>query len=144
MAIPATAFSSGTPASIRARELAHTEAMPGDFSVAYFDPAGGAVGRVPPDATAFPHRKARFGFHCLAGWSDPSDDEQCQAWARGVHEGLAPLATGGVYVNLLGHDQGPDSVQAAYGPNLDRLAQVKGIYDPENLFRHTHNVPPAE
>jgi FAD/FMN-containing dehydrogenase len=55
---------------------------------------------------------------------------------------VAPAATGGVYVNLLGADEA-DRVASAYGTNYDRLARVKDTYDPDNLFRSNHNVAPA-
>ena len=47
-----------------------------------------------------------------------------------------------MYVNFLTADEG-DRVRAAYGPNYDRLAQVKRRYDPDNLFRMNQNITPA-
>ena len=53
---------------------------------------------------------------------------------------LAP----GRWLNYLGDDQGDDAVRGAYGPNYQRLAEIKRQYDPENVFRHNHNIPPAD
>lgn len=123
--------------------MEHVESMPGPFSVAYFGPLGGAAARVEPSATAFPHRDADLGIHILGGWTDPADDERCIDWVRSFHAAMVPHATGGVYVNLLAPDAGPDRVRAAYGPNHGRLRQIKAEYDPENLFRVNHNITPA-
>jgi FAD/FMN-containing dehydrogenase len=57
---------------------------------------------------------------------------------------MQPFSPGSVYVNFLGvGDEGEDRVRAAYGPNYTRLAQVKAVYDPTNLFRLNHNIKPA-
>jgi FAD/FMN-containing dehydrogenase len=117
-------------------------ALPGAFTLSYIGPGGGgAVGRVDPAATAFPHRTAPFEYHILAGWTEPARDAEVTAWARGFHESMAPFSTGGVYVNLLGTDEG-HRVKAAYGGNYDRLVEIKRRWDPENLFRTNHNIPP--
>ena len=58
------------------------------------------------------------------------------------HEALTPFSTGGVYVNVLGTGE-ESRVPAAYGENYARLAQLKRQWDPENLFRMNHNIPPA-
>jgi FAD/FMN-containing dehydrogenase len=116
-------------------------AQTGELTVTYIGAGGGAVARVAPDVTAFPHRKAPFAFHIMAGWLDPAQDEAVTSWARGFHERMAPFGTGGVYVNVLGTDES-HRVKAAYGRNFDRLAEIKRRWDPENLFRLNHNVPP--
>ena len=120
----------------------HVDPLPGPFSMVYFEPMGGAIGRVDPSATAFPHREAAYGFHILTGWSDPDQDAEIMDWTRDVHAAMTPYANGGVYVNLLGSDEAP-RVASAYGPNQGRLARLKAQYDPNNLFRENHNVEPA-
>ena len=45
-------------------------------------------------------------------------------------------------VEYLGDDQGSDAIRSAYGPNLDRLVEVKRRYDPENVFHLNHNIAP--
>lgn len=120
----------------------HAESLAGPFTMAYFEPFGGAIGRIAPDATAFPHRHAAHGLHILPGWTDPADDAALISWARDFHRAMAPHATGGGYVNLLAGDEA-DLVQTAWGTNSERLARLKAQYDPENLFRVNHNIPSA-
>jgi FAD/FMN-containing dehydrogenase len=56
---------------------------------------------------------------------------------------LHPYSAGGAYINFLRDGEGSDRVHAAFGPNYDRLAQVKARYDPTNLFHINQNIPPA-
>jgi FAD/FMN-containing dehydrogenase len=120
----------------------HVDPLPGPFSSVYFEPMGGAIRQVDSTATAFPHREAAYGFHILTGWSEPERDNAIMEWTRDFHTAMTPYATGGVYMNLLGADE-DDRVPSAYGTNYDRLAQIKGAWDPENFFRMNHNVEPA-
>jgi FAD/FMN-containing dehydrogenase len=115
--------------------------MPGDMSMVFFEPLGGAVNRVDPGASAFPHRSAMFTFGVQAGWLDPADDEVCIAWARDLHARTARFATDGVYSNYLDRDE-DDLVRAAYGTNADRLQAVKARYDPSNRFNANVNILP--
>lgn len=116
--------------------------LPGDFTSAYFDAGGGAIGRVDPAATAYPHRDAPYAFHIMAGWIDAGQDETVTRWVREFHDALTPFSTGGVYVNVLGSGE-EDRVRAAYGDNYDRLVEIKHKWDPENLFRMNHNIDPS-
>lgn len=118
------------------------EPFPGPFTMAYLEPMGGAIGRVGAEETAFPHREALYGFHVLAGWTDPEADDEHMAWVRSFHEAMAPFSTGGVYVNLVSEDE-HDRVRGAYGDNHERLAEVKARWDPENLFRAHPPIEPA-
>jgi FAD/FMN-containing dehydrogenase len=104
---------------------------------------GGAVNRVPVDATAYPHRDVQFVVNVHARWREPSQDQACIAWARQLFDALAPHATGGVYVNFMPEDEMQRVASGAYGPNHARLAKLKGRYDPKNLFRLNHNIRPA-
>ena len=108
----------------------------------FFGALGGATTRPAPDSAAYPHRDAMFVMNSTADGKTPADDERCIAWARDFFKASAPFASGGVYVNFLTADEA-DRVRAAYGPNYDRLAQVKRKYDPENLFRMNQNIRPA-
>jgi FAD/FMN-containing dehydrogenase len=120
----------------------HVDPLPGPFSMVYFEPMGGAIERVDTSATAFPHRDAAYGFHILTGWAEPEKDDAIMAWTRDLHAAMAPHASGGVYVNLLGEDE-PERTSAAYGSNAERLARIKAEWDPENVFRMNHNIEPA-
>ena len=104
---------------------------------------GGAINRVPVEATAYPHRNVEFVMNVHTRWSRPAEDASCIAWARGLYEAASPFATGGVYVNFMPEDEAQRVRTGAYGPNYDRLAKVKTKYDPRNLFRLNQNVAPA-
>jgi FAD/FMN-containing dehydrogenase len=115
--------------------------LPGPYSNVFLEPLGGAVARVEPSATAFPHRGARFGIGISSGWQDAAEDERAIAWTRALHEDLIPYASGGVYTNYLDRDDG-DRVGSAYGMNLERLQAVKATYDPEGHFRGNAEIVP--
>jgi FAD/FMN-containing dehydrogenase len=103
---------------------------------------GGAMARVPVEATAFAHRHSRIMANVAAFYEGPADRDRRQAW---VDDAAAALQQGdeGAYVNFLG-DEGPERVRRAYpGSTWDRLVEVKRRYDPDNLFRRNHNIPPA-
>jgi FAD/FMN-containing dehydrogenase len=105
---------------------------------------GGAFGRVPEDATAFPDRSAGFWLNIYGFWSDAADDDARTAWVKGFSDAVRPHALPGQYVNFLGFDEGDPRRKAleAYGPaKLERLMSVKRRYDPENRFRLNHNIP---
>jgi FAD/FMN-containing dehydrogenase len=102
---------------------------------------GGAMDRVPNDATAFAHRQRRIMLN-VAARHDPADPRsEHTAWVRRLASELAGDADG-AYVGLLG-DEGDARVRAAYpGATWDRLSAVKATYDPDNVFRLNQNVPP--
>jgi hypothetical protein len=104
---------------------------------------GGAAGRVPADASAFPHRGAPYVMNLMSRWQDPAQDDECLAWGRDVYAALEEHTTGGAYINFLG-DEGQDRVRAAYGDEAyARLAAIKATYDPDNVFHRNQNIAPA-
>lgn len=105
-------------------------------------PWGGAVARG-ADRWPLPHRKAAWVVHPFGVWEDAADDERGIAWARNACADLKPWSTGAVYLNFIG-DEGHDRVVAGFGQeNYDRLARVKGEFDPGNVFHLNHNILPA-
>ena len=109
---------------------------------------GGAFGRVPPADTPFPNRSARYWLNIYGFWTEQADDANRIAFVRGFAADMEPLASGGRYVNFLGaEDDRADPRSAAlavFGPEkLRRLADVKRRYDPDNVFRLNHNIPPG-
>jgi FAD/FMN-containing dehydrogenase len=103
---------------------------------------GGAMARVPVDATAFAHRRSRLMLNVAALYQDPEERPVHEAW---VNQLSARLEQGdpGAYVGFLA-DEGEERVRAAYpAATWDRLAAVKRRYDPDNLFRLNQNIPPA-
>jgi FAD/FMN-containing dehydrogenase len=107
---------------------------------------GGAFGAVPEDATAFPSRAAAYWLNIYGFWPDAADDVARTAWVKGLSDAMRPHAMEGQYLNFLGHDDADAQRKAlaVYGPaKLDRLREVKRRYDPANLFRINHNIPPT-
>jgi hypothetical protein len=103
---------------------------------------GGAMARVPVDATAYAHRKSRIMANVASFFDGSEDRPRRRQWV----DELAGAMRGpdrGAYVGFMG-DEGPERVRAAYpGATWDRLAAIKARYDPTNLFRLNQNVPPA-
>jgi hypothetical protein len=79
--------------------------MAGPLTAAYFDPLGGAVGRVDRRSTPYGGRGTSYGFHIIAGWMDPAEDEAVIGWATEFSDAMAADATGSVYVNLIADDE---------------------------------------
>jgi FAD/FMN-containing dehydrogenase len=122
--------------------VAHLEASTAPLAVAQLRVLGGAMARVPADATAFAHRGRRIMAAVGAVYERREDKPQHDAWVESL---AAALRRGdpGVYVNFLG-DEGPERVREAYpGRTWDRLVEVKRRYDPTNLFRLNQNIPPG-
>jgi hypothetical protein len=118
------------------------EASDASMRVAQIRVLGGAIARVPADATAFAHRASRILVNIAAFYEGPDDQAVREAW---VTDFVTDLDQGdrGAYVNFLA-DEGDARVRAAYpGSTWDRLVAVKTRYDPTNLFRLNQNIPPS-
>jgi hypothetical protein len=103
---------------------------------------GGAVSRVPDDATAFRGRSTGFTFNINGNSLTADGFEDQRQWARDYWSALAPFHTG-VYVNFL-MEEGESRVRQAYGDRkYERLTTLKRTYDPTNFFRLNQNIPPA-
>jgi hypothetical protein len=103
---------------------------------------GGAMARVPVEATAFAHRRSRIMVNLAAFYNGPDDRVRRDAW---VADFAAALYQGdsGAYVNFI-NDEGPARVRDSYpGATWERLRAIKARYDPTNLFRLNYNIPPA-
>ena len=122
--------------------LEHLGTSTAMMGVAQLRTLGGAMARVPADATAFAHRQSRIMVNVAALYERPDEvavhGPWVEAFAAALHQG-----DDGAYVNFLG-DEGEARVRAAYpGSTWDRLRQIKAGYDPTNLFRLNQNIPPA-
>jgi hypothetical protein len=120
----------------------HLLASTAPFAVAQLRVLGGAVARVPAEATAYAHRQRGIMATLGAVYERAAESPLHEAW---VNDFATALRRGdaGVYVNFLG-DEGEARVHDAYpGSTWDRLAAIKARYDPTNLFRRNQNIPPA-
>jgi hypothetical protein len=104
---------------------------------------GGAVARVPAEATAYAHRDSRIMVNVAAMYQNPEERPKHAAWVEGLADELRQ-ENQGAYVGFLA-DEGEERVRAAYpGSTWDRLREVKREYDPDNVFRLNQNIPPAD
>ncbi len=103
---------------------------------------GGALGRVSSDATAFAHRDNGLFVNAVAMYGDAAEKETHDAFVDRLADALGKDGAGG-YVGFMGEED-EATLRAAYpNGNWDRLRELKGRYDPDNLFRLNHNIPPA-
>jgi hypothetical protein len=107
-------------------------------------PMGGAIARVPAEATAFGDRSAPWAVWIASQWTDPAEDAIHRDWTRGFSGSLTPCTMGAVYVNAIGGDVTEARKLAAYGGQAkhERLRELKRAWDPDNLFHRNHNIAP--
>jgi FAD/FMN-containing dehydrogenase len=124
--------------------VAGARSMSSALSEILLFPMGGAIARVPADATAFGDRSAPWAVWVASQWTDPAEDGVHRDWTRGFSASLAPWTTGAVYVNAIGGDVTEERTLAAFGgpAKLERLRALKRTWDPENLFHLNSNVVP--
>ncbi|MBI5961463.1 MAG: FAD-binding oxidoreductase [Chloroflexi bacterium] len=121
----------------------HLRASNAQMAVAQVRVLGGAMSRVPVEATAFAHRGRRIMVNVAALYQQPDEAAKHESWVRDFAAALRQ-GDAGAYVNFLG-DEGDARVHEAYpGPTWDRLVAIKKRYDPTNLFRLNQNIPPAK
>jgi FAD/FMN-containing dehydrogenase len=133
-------FTEVSDAAIEAMADAFARA-PSDRCVLVVEEFHGAVTRVAPQATAYPHRKQGFNLLLISQWNDPADTAAGIAWARETFDDLAPYLADRSYTNYLSADD-HDRVRQAFGPNYERLVELKRRYDPDNRFRGNQNLNP--
>jgi FAD/FMN-containing dehydrogenase len=118
------------------------QASTAPMSVAQLRVLGGAMSRVPVEATALAHRNSHIMVNIAALYEKPDDRPAHAAWVADFATALQQ-DDGGAYVNFLA-EEGDARIRAAYpGPTWERLASIKAQYDPTNLFRLNQNIPPA-
>ncbi len=104
---------------------------------------GGAIGRVPEDATAYGNRSALYNLSIDATWTDPFKSDEMIGWTRRVWSEIQEETGAGVYLNFAGFaEENNKLAELAYRLNHDRLVEVKRTYDPTNLFRTNVNIKP--
>jgi FAD/FMN-containing dehydrogenase len=141
-AVTRTMFLEAIDRDVAATILEYLQTSDAAMRAAQLRVLGGAMARVPADATAFAHRASRIMVNLAAFYQGAADRAVREAW---VADFAAALRQGdaGAYVNFLG-DEGPPRVRQAYpGPTWERLVAIKARYDPTNLFRLNQNIPPA-
>ncbi|HEY2638187.1 MAG TPA: BBE domain-containing protein, partial [Solirubrobacteraceae bacterium] len=147
---PRPAFAGGTNVLVDALPdggaetiLAHLETATAPMAAVQLRPLGGAMARVAGDATAFGHRGAKLMVNVAVMYQRPEERPEHEAWAADVARAMSEGPGAPAYLGFVG-DEGQAGVRRAYpAATLERLAQVKRRYDPENLFRRNLNVLPG-
>jgi FAD/FMN-containing dehydrogenase len=141
-AVGRTMFVDTIDRSVAQDIVARLEASDAVMRVAQLRVLGGAMARVPVEATAFAHRASRIMVNLAAFYNGPEDRAIREAWVSDFAAALRQADTG-MYVNFL-TEEGEALARAAYpGPTWERLRAIKRRYDPTNLFRLNHNIPPV-
>ncbi len=103
----------------------------------------GALNKFKEEHSPVGNRDARYVLNITGSWEQADDDGANIAWAREAWTDMRPFSTGGTYINFLTEDEGLERIEAALGKGLQRLAEIKAKWDPENLFRTNRNIRPA-
>ncbi|HEX3219334.1 MAG TPA: FAD-binding oxidoreductase [Candidatus Limnocylindria bacterium] len=141
LAVARTMFLDRFDRDVAESVVQHLEASDAPMRAAQLRVLGGAMARVPSDATAFAHRASRIMVNLAAFYDGPQNFAQREAWVLGFMRDIQQQDQG-AYVNFLVDE--PERIRDAYpGTTYDRLARIKARYDPTNLFRLNHNIPPA-
>jgi FAD/FMN-containing dehydrogenase len=120
----------------------HGKRMRSPLSFLVVEHYGGAAGRIPKNATAYPHRNLPWNILFTAQWISPQETDTHRDWARSGEESLRPFSANAHLLSAL-DVEGDDVVKSAFGSNLPRLAATKKKYDPTNFFRVNQNIQPA-
>jgi hypothetical protein len=120
----------------------HASRMSSPLSFVVLEHYAGAAGRVPKDATAFPHRDLPWDILFIAQWTEPAETKVHRDWARSGEEVLRPFSSNAHLLSALDIEV-DDVINTAFGPNLQRLAAIKKKYDPTNFFRVNYNIKPG-
>lgn len=124
--------------------LKYSASLPTNLTNIALQQLHGAASRISVSETAFPHRYDHYDLLVHPATDHPSDTDKMIRWARECWKALEPFAERAVYVNALEDalEEGEARVREAYGPNYQRLVNLKNKYDPQNMFRQNSNVKP--
>jgi FAD/FMN-containing dehydrogenase len=137
-----SSFTRGLPDELINIAVERFATVPSPMTSVLLEHFHGAVTRVGASETAVPHRDQGWNLLIPSVWTDPADTDANIAWSRDTFAAMRPHFGGGRWLNYLGDDQAEDAIRAAYGPNYERLREVKRRYDPDNVFHLNHNIAP--
>lgn len=122
--------------------IAHAANIPSPHSAAILFQIGGALNQHDAEHSPVGNRDARYVLNLASSWEQTSEDTANIQWAREAWDDMKSYSTGGTYINFLTEDEGSDRIEAALGTGLQRLAEVKTKWDPQNVFRTNRNIKP--
>ena len=137
-----SSFTNGLSDGLIDTAVASFASVPSPMTALLFEHFHGEVTRVGVTDTAVPHRGEGWNMAITSEWMDPAVTEENIRWTRDTFAALSEHLAGRRWLNYLGDDQGDDAVRQAYGPNYERLVEIKRRYDPDNVFHHNHNIVP--
>jgi FAD/FMN-containing dehydrogenase len=137
-----SSFTRGLPDGLIDVTVERFASVPSPMTSILFEHFHGAVTRVGQGETAVPHREPGWNLLLPSVWTDAAGTEANIRWTRDTHAALRPHLSTRRWLNYLGDDQGDDAIRAAYGPNYERLREIKRRYDPANVFHLNHNIAP--
>jgi hypothetical protein len=123
--------------------IEHGSHLPTMLSTMHLYPVNGTAQRVGKNDTAWSYRDATWAEVIVGVDPDPANKELITNWAKNYWEAVHPYSAGGAYVNFMMGEEGESRVKASYRDNYERLAAIKGKYDPTNFFRVNQNIKPA-
>ncbi len=121
--------------------IGYADRLPSPQCELFFAHLEGISNSVPPHATAYGPRDAKFMINVHGRWEEESQDEKCIAWARAFFKAASPYASSGAYVNFMTEEES-GRVESAYATNYARLRRIKKQYDPTNFFHLNQNIKP--
>ncbi|HXV47217.1 MAG TPA: FAD-binding oxidoreductase [Candidatus Binatia bacterium] len=128
--------------NLLATAIKHAKTIASPHSAIILFPLHGALNRLAEDHSAVGNRDSAWVLNITASWEKAEDDQTNIEWARTAWRDMRRFSTGGTYVNFLTEEEGDERIQAAYGNNYKRLAEIKSKWDPNNLFCMNKNIPP--
>ena len=137
-----SSFTQGLPDELIDIVVDRFSSVPSPMTAVLFEHFHGAVTRVGVSEAAVPHREEGWNLLIPSVWTDPEETVANVTWTRETFAALRPHFGSGRWLNYLGDDQADDAIRAAYGPNYERLVEVKRRYDPDNVFHLNHNIAP--
>ena len=126
---------------VSAQHLKFGSRIPTPLSQMHLYPISGAASRVGSEDTPWAYRDAKYAGVIVGVDPDPKNANKITEWCKGYWEALHPYSSGGAYSNFM-MDEGQDRVKASYKQNYNRLVEIKGKYDPTNLFKVNQNIKP--
>ena len=126
--------------------IAATEDTPPGYSFMLIEAITGRSRREPEGGAAFGQREARWNASALGIWEDPAQDDANIGWVRRTADSLRTSSYSGAgYGNYAQADEPAERIRASFGSErYAKLVEVKRRYDPDNVFRYNHNIPPAD